>query len=372
MPIVAELIRVLETLAPPGLAADWDNTGLLIGSPDDPANRILTCLTITPEVVTEALAEQVECIVSHHPVLFRGAKNLSTQTAEGRLLLPLLRAGVAVYSPHTSFDDGPGGINDQLAATLGLLNVQPLRSVAGRAAVKLVVFVPDSDLQAVSEAIFQAGGGIIGQYRECSFRLAGTGTFFPTEHTNPTVGQIGRREQAPEWRLEIVVPEGKVEAAVQAMRAAHSYEEPAYDVYPLKPSAIGGQGRVGNLPQPTILGQLARQLAQSLRADAVQIVGRAEQVIRRVAIICGSGGKYYPQALQAGADCFLTGEASFHDCLGAKAAGLAMILPGHYASERPGIEALAQRLAKAFPTATIWPSRQETDVLANVRLDLSN
>ena len=151
------------------------------------------------------------------------------------MLLPLLRHGVAVYSPHTAFDNCPGGINDGLAKRLGLTDVKPLRKRDGRRECKLVVFVPDSDLAKVSDAVFAAGAGVIGQYEQCSYRLAGTGTFFGTDATNPTVGAKGRREEVSEWRLEVVVPEGKVDAVVAAMRTAHSYEEPAYDVYPLRP-----------------------------------------------------------------------------------------------------------------------------------------
>jgi len=363
---VSDVMRYLERIAPPELSAEWDNTGLLIGSPDDPVQRLMTCLTITPEVVAEAIADQVQLIVSHHPVLFRGTKNLSTHNAEGRLLLPLLRAGIAVYSPHTSWDDAPGGINDQLAQCLGLTDVKPLIPGSAKPAYKLVVFVPENDLSRVSEAIFQAGGGLIGQYSECSFRVAGTGTFLGNEHSNPTVGQPGVREFAPEWRLEVLVPEKCLDTAIQAMRKAHSYEEPAFDIYPLRGVRSAGSGRVGNLPRELTLQAAATLLRDKLSAHSVQIVGSPETVITRVAILCGSGGKYHTEALKAQADCFLTGEATFHDCLAAKAAGLNLILPGHYASERPAMEKLANLLGQAFPAITFWPSRRESDVLATI------
>src|SRR5207248_11315845 len=143
----------------------------------------------------------------HHPVLFRAVKRLTTATPEGRVLLALLRAGVAVYSPHTALDNTAGGINDLLARRLGLEEVRPLRRREGARQCKIVVFVPDKDLAKVSDALFTAGAGEIGQYRECSYRLSGTGTFFGTEATNPTVGQKGKREEVGEWRLEVVCPE---------------------------------------------------------------------------------------------------------------------------------------------------------------------
>src|SRR5205085_5861888 len=169
-------------------------------------------------------------------------------TPEGRLVLSLAQAGVAVYSPHTAFDSTCGGINDLLAQRLGLLDVTALRPGTGAPQCKVVVFVPDSDLARVSDALFAAGAGHIGQYSQCSFRLAGTGTFFGSDATHPTVGEKGRREEVSEWRLEAVCPEAGVEAVIAAMRKAHSYEEPAYDVYPLWPApAATGEGRLGRL-----------------------------------------------------------------------------------------------------------------------------
>src|SRR5262249_47917895 len=153
-------------------------------------------------------------------------KRLTTTTSDGRLLWQLARAGVAVYSPHTAFDNCAGGINDILARRLGLAEVRPLRPFPRRQ-FKIVVFVPDADLAKVSDALFQAGAGVIGQYSQCSYRLAGTGTFFGSDSTNPTVGQKGRREEVSEWRLEVVCPEGRLDAALSAMRQVHSYEEPA-------------------------------------------------------------------------------------------------------------------------------------------------
>ena len=171
---VATLAADLDAFAPPGLAADWDNVGLLLGDPATPVDRVLTCLTLTPEVAAEAVENGCQLLVTHHPILFRGAKRLTTATAEGRTVLTLARAGIAVYSPHTAFDNTRGGINDLLAARLGLTDVGPLAAGhLGPRQCKVVVFVPQGDLGKVSEALFAAGAGRIGQYRECSFRVGG-------------------------------------------------------------------------------------------------------------------------------------------------------------------------------------------------------
>jgi dinuclear metal center YbgI/SA1388 family protein len=362
MVTVASVVDFLKQFAPLDLAADWDNVGLLVGDPGAEVRRALTCLTVTPEVAAEAVEAGAQLIVTHHPVLFRAVKRLTTATPEGRMLLALIRAGVSVYSPHTALDNAASGINDLLAGRLGLAEVRPLRRGEGPRQCKVVVFVPEKDLVRVSDALFAAGAGQIGQYRECSFRLAGTGTFFGTAAANPTVGQKGRREEVSEWRLEAICPEALVEQAVAALRRAHSYEEPAYDVYPLRPApAATGEGRLGRLPQALPLAKLAQVVQSGLGARLVQTVGDAARSVERVAVACGAGGELLGDAVRARADVLLTGEVRFHDCLAAQAQGVALVLPGHYATERCGVEELARVLGRQWADLEVWASRRERD-----------
>jgi dinuclear metal center YbgI/SA1388 family protein len=362
---VAEFLPALQALAPLAFAEEWDNVGLLLGDSHAPLERVMTCLTVTPESVAEAIEAGAQLIVSHHPVLFRPTKKLTDATPEGRMLLDLLHARVAVYSAHTAFDNAPGGINDLLAQKLGLSGVVPLRSRPEQVQCKIVVFVPDKDLARVSDAMFAAGAGHIGQYRECGFRLSGIGSFYGSDATNPTVGQKGRREEVAEWRLEMVCPEAEADRVIAAMRAAHSYEEPAYDIYPLRPRrAQVGAGRLGQLAASMPLHEFARTVTTALSAAAVQIVGSPEQAVQRVALACGAAGEFLADAVACKADVFLTGELRFHDSLAAQAQAIALVLPGHYATERCGVEAMAARLQREFPALKIWASERERDPLA--------
>jgi dinuclear metal center YbgI/SA1388 family protein len=363
MPNVADFVAYLERFAPGATAADWDNVGLLLGNPADAVSRVMTCLTLTPDVAEEAVSEGANLIVSHHPILFRGTKKLTASTPEGKVVLPLSRAGIAVYSPHTAFDNCPGGINDILCRRLGIANAAPLRPRVGPGQCKLVVFVPDSDLTRVSDALFAAGAGVIGQYRECSFRLAGKGTFFGTDNSNPVVGQKGRREDVDEWRLEVVLPERLVAPVVSAMRKAHSYEEPAFDVYPLRPVTAGGEGRIGELTEPATLGELAARVRRELSATSVQVIGDLSRIVKKAAVACGAAGEYLSDSIKSHADMFLTGEMRFHDALTAREAGVGVLLPGHYATERPAVEELALKLTADWPGIAVWASRVERDPL---------
>jgi dinuclear metal center YbgI/SA1388 family protein len=364
---LAAIIDHLDQIAPTRLAADWDNVGLLLGDRAAWVTRLMTCLTITPESASEAIDRKADLIVTHHPILFKPAKRLTSDNAEGRMLLGLARAGVGVYSPHTAFDNSSGGINELLAHKLGLVDVGPLRAGVGPKQVKLVVFVPDKDLARVSNAMFSAGAGRIGEYSECSFRLAGTGTFLGSEASNPTIGQKGRREEVNEWRLEVVCPERRVSEIVAAMRKAHSYEEPAFDLHPLSPAPSPlGDGRLGSLPAAVTLRELSSLVRQALHCGPVQAVGEPDKSVRKVAIVCGAGGELMGEAVRARADVFLTGEMRFHDYLAARAQGLALVLPGHHATERHGVEDLAQRLQAKWPDLEVWASRNEVDPVFHV------
>ncbi|HMC88114.1 MAG TPA: Nif3-like dinuclear metal center hexameric protein [Gemmataceae bacterium] len=361
---IATVIEFLEEFAPSQLAAQWDNVGLLLGDQQTAVQRIMTCLTVTPPSAAEALGAGAQLIVSHHPILFRPIKRLTTATPEGRMLLELIRGGIAVYSLHTAFDNTAGGINELLARKLDLQEVGPLRQGASPRRCKVVVFVPDMDLERVSQAMFAAGAGNIGQYSQCSFRTGGTGTFFGSEEANPTIGRKGRREEVTEWRLEAICPEAHADAVVAALRGAHSYEEPAYDVYPLRSQSLAaGEGRKGRLPAALSLAELARVVKTRLPCQQVQFVGDPARSIETIAVVCGAGGEFLADAIRESVDVLLTGELRFHDYLAARAEGLALLLPGHYATERPGVEELAARLQAKWPDLQVWASRQEADPL---------
>lgn len=362
MQTVGRVATFLDRVAPLSLAEDWDNVGLLIGDRDAAVAKLMTCLSVATATVREAVELEADLIVTHHPVLFRPVQRLTADVPAARTLLELIRAGVAVYSAHTAFDSAAGGINDLLAERLELESCEPLRPAPQRPRAKLVVFVPPGDLEKVSRSMFDAGAGVIGEYRECSFRAAGRGTFFGSDASHPTVGQAGRREEVDEWRLEAVCPQSAVPRIVAAMRAAHSYEEPAYDIYPLAAEpGRAGAGRCGTLHDAVPLERFAAQVRCSLKSPLVQVVGPRGRPVRRVAVACGSGGELLADAAAHQCDVLLTGEASFHRQLEAESRGIALIVAGHFATERFAVEALADRLGKQFPQIEVWASRTEQD-----------
>jgi dinuclear metal center YbgI/SA1388 family protein len=364
VPCVADVIRFLQRLAPLALAEEWDNVGLLVGDGRAEVRRVMTCLTLTPDVADEAVAQHVDLIVSHHPVLFRPVQRLTAETSEGRLLLKLIAAGVAVYCAHTAYDSAQAGINQQLAELLGLTEIAPLRPKPLAEKCIIVSFVPAEHLERVQRAVWDAGAGVIGNYSECSFSTRGTGTFRGSEDSNPAVGQAGRLEQADEVRLEIVCPQDRVPEVVRQLRTAHPYEEPAIDVYPTQVlPGLTGAGRFGKLPNPLSLGEVNRLVREKLRIEHLQFAGDRDLRVEQLGVACGSAAEFLREARRVGCQALLTGEARFHASLEARESGLGLILAGHFASERPAMEHLAERLAQEFSDLTVHPSRHETDPL---------
>lgn len=375
MHTVRDVVTELDRLAPTSLAEPWDNVGLLVGDPDAEITHVLLTIDLTPAVLEEAVAERCGLIVAYHPPLFDPVKRLLA----GDLAFDAARRGVAIYSPHTALDAAAGGTNDTLAAALGLTDLRPLRlqhrPLPPPRFVKLVTYVPAEAVAAVADAIFRAGAGHIGNYSHCSFRAAGTGTFLGHEGTNPTVGQPGKLEEAPELRWETIVPADRLPQAVAALRLAHPYEEPAFDLIPLlDPGAVPsaeaagqlGLGRVGKVPMPVTVGDLVGRLKASLGMSNL-IVGRTpgglSTAVETVAICAGAGRSLVPDVLASGAQVYLTGELPHHDVLKLLRAGVCPLLTLHSNSERPALGPLGAQLEARLPGLTALLSEVDADPL---------
>lgn len=257
---VDSIAHFLDRLAPAGLAEEWDNVGLLLGDRHRSVQRVMTCLTITPDSAAEAMEEHADLVVTHHPLPFRAIRRFTTDTPDGQLLWGLAGARVSIYSAHTAFDSARDGINQQWAEMLGLLDVEPL----------------------VDKPLDNA-------------------------------------------RL--------------------------------------GSGRCGRLAQPAAVRAVAGKVKKALGIQHVQLVGSADSIVTHVAVACGSAGEFLDIAVQRGCGLFITGETRFHTCLAAEASGISLLLAGHYASERFGMERLAAVLSEAFPSAHVWASLRERDPL---------
>jgi dinuclear metal center YbgI/SA1388 family protein len=364
---VVDLIRVLESVAPLAEAEEWDNVGLLAGDPGAPLTRALLCIDCTRDVVNEAATANCEAIVAYHPPLFRPI----TRVTRGSIVYDLVRRGIALYSPHTALDAAEGGTNDVLADAIGMARDRaPIRATVRKdAAHKLVTFVPAEALARVSDALFAAGAGRIGDYRGCSFRAPGTGTFFGEAGTNPAVGSAGKHEEVTEVRFETIVPLDRVGQVVSALRATHPYEEPAFDLVRLAPAprAEGerGMGRIGALA-PVDRGALVAQVKAQLGVPHVLVAGPRAGTVTRGAVCAGAAGDLLDAAIRQGAEVIVAGEVRHHDALRAAEAGVTVVCALHSNSERITLEPLRSRIAAALPSLELATSRVDRDPFAIV------
>lgn len=360
---VGRVADFLEALAPPHLAQSWDNVGLLAGDRAAPCRRIILCVDLTPPVLKEAASRKTDLIVAYHPPLFRPVQRLLADSAgTDAIVYRAIASGMALYSPHTALDAVPGGTNDVLAALCDLRETEPFEYVTGTAdAYKLVTFVPEAELERVASAIFAAGAGRIGEYEQCSYRLRGEGTFFGTEGTDPTVGRRGRLETVAEIRVETVVAKRVLPEVIDALLRSHSYEEPAYDIYPLADTPTFGIGRVGRLKPGTTLRGLARKLQKATGSKVMQLVGDPARRVERAAVCVGAAGRLpFEKPRSRDCDVVVTGEIRHHDALMLLRLGRTAIALGHWESERPALDVLANSLRKAFPGCTVTVSERDT------------
>lgn len=326
-----KVFQLMEEWAPKYLAYDWDPIGLQVGNYNERTKNVLVTLDVTSEVVREAIEQNVNLIISHHPILFRAVQQINTATSDGKLLQKLLKHDITVYSAHTNLDIANGGVNDVLAGLLQLRDLQPLADIKNESLYKIVVYVPKSHAENVREALSLGGAGHIGNYSHCTFQTAGEGTFKPLEGTDPYIGETGKIEYVSEYKIESIVPKEKLTQAIDQMIKAHPYEEVAYDIIPLENKGESiGLGRIGSLQTKQSLESFASFVKDVFQINQVKVTGQLQKSVRRVAVIGGSGEKYIPVAKRQGADVLVTGDVTFHQAQAAEASGLAVIDAGHY------------------------------------------
>jgi dinuclear metal center YbgI/SA1388 family protein len=342
------ILDVMNRIAPFRLAESWDNVGLILGHKDQMVKRILVSLDITQDVVEEAIAKDVDLILSHHPLIFKPVKGVLQHIGPGKMIYPLIQNNIAVLTAHTNLDIAKGGVNDILARKLKLIDVKPLQKIK-EPYKKIIVFVPKGYEDTVMKGMAEAGAGWIGKYSESTFQVCGTGTFRPGRGTKPFIGKTGELQRVAEIRLETVGHESQIPDIMTAILMNHPYEEPAFDIYPLDyPHGEMGLGRVGFLEQATALDDLAHRVGKELGSSQLRVVGEGKKKIKKVAVCGGSGASLIPDAVGAGSDVLVTGDIKYHDAQDAKAMGLAIIDAGHYETERPVIPSLINRLQNEF------------------------
>jgi len=361
---IKDITAVIEKISPLKLAQDWDNVGLLIGDAKRNVKNILLTIDVTGEVVAEAKRLKTDLIISYHPIIWDGLKQITADGPSG-VVYELIRSQIAVFSIHTALDSATGGVNDGLAEIVGIVDGKPIGDYVDSPTgdnYKLVVFVPVESAAKVSNAVFAAGAGAIGNYSNCGFAAEGTGTFLPLAGARPAIGEKGKFEKVPEVRFETIVPAEKLANVTAAMKKAHPYETPAFDIFKLYGSESKfGLGRIGKLARPMQLDRIIERIKKYTGAKTVGIVGDEKRLVKKAAVCAGSCGKIINSVIAERCDLYLTGELKHHHALAAQEAGLTCICLSHTVSERFILKKLARQLQKQLKQITIKISKKDTD-----------
>jgi dinuclear metal center YbgI/SA1388 family protein len=344
---IQDITSYLETIAPLSLQESYDNAGLLTGNGQWECTGVITALDATEEIVKEAIEKKCNLIVAHHPIIFGGLKKINGKNYVEQTIITAIKNDIAIYAIHTNLDNILDGVNGRIADKLGLVNrkiLQPKKDILK----KLITFVPTDKLEEVRNAIFSAGGGQVGNYSECSFTIAGEGTFKGNENTHPYVGKQGERHTEKETRVEIIFPGWTENAILKAMKIAHPYEEVAYDVVSLDNIHQNiGSGLVGELEKPVSEADFLGLLKKAFKLPVIRHTPLLGKKVQKIALCGGSGSFLTGAAIATGADFYVTGDVKYHEFFDANGK-LVIADIGHYESEQFTIDLLFDILSEKF------------------------
>jgi len=351
---VRDILNILEELAPARLAADWDNCGLMVGQPEGHVRKAALALDPSLENVQAAHDYGAQLLLTHHPLIFKPLKNINLDDPTAAVVALALKLDLTIVAAHTNLDAAADGVSWVLARKLGLDRLQVLQpQKSGR--FKLVVFVPLGYEDRVRKALFETGAGRIGAYSGCSFSGRGEGTWTPDQEARPFQGRPGQRQRSPESRLEVLLSHGQdFDEIITVLRRVHPYQEPAFDIYPLVSSGdFEGFGCMGRFEKPIVINDLIKIVKEKLGIAHVKVAAAPSGRIETAALVGGSGGSFVRPAKNQGAQVLISGDFGYHHAREAEQLGLGLIDAGHFSTERPVLDSLAERLFSAVRSRSL-------------------
>lgn len=341
---VIDVLKIIDSFSPFFLQEDYDNSGLQFGDFDEEVSKMLIALDLTKAVLAEAIKNKANLIITHHPPIFTPLRHITSN--ENPTLLLALRNNLNVISVHTNYDLAKNGLNDYVANLLAIRKIKPIVHSKEKM-YKFSVYAPVKFAEDIKDALFKAGAGAIGNYSESSFSLLGRGTFKPLEGAKPFIGQKGKKEELEEVKIETIIKERDIQKVLSAMRKAHSYEEPAFDIYEILLETNEGIGILGETDKEMQLEDFIKHIKKKLGINYVRLIKGKTNRIRKVALCTGSGGNLINEVNKQNVDLFITGDIDYHQALHSKEIGLNIVDVEHFETEKFFIKSLSERLEKA-------------------------
>lgn len=345
---IKEIQKIFEAFAPFSLQESYDNSGLLVGNPNDEISKILFAIDVTETVIDEAIQVGADCVISHHPLIFKGLRRLNNSNDIERTVAKALKKSIAIFCVHTNIDSVAYGVNKKIADKIGVCN-QKVLLPASHTLLKIVSYVPHSHYHLVRDAMAQAGAGALGNYDTCSFSVLGQGTFRALDGAQPYVGDLNTLHTEQEQRIEMILPVYRKQAVISALLSAHPYQEVAYDVYALENfhSQIGS-GVIGELKNPESIADFLQRVKTIFGTPCIRVNNASISQILRVAVCGGSGSFLIPHAISQHADIFITADVKYHDFFLPENKMIIADI-GHYESEQFTKEIFYEIVTKKFP-----------------------
>lgn len=330
---IKEIISVLEEMAPLAYAEDFDNVGLLVGNQEAEATGILVCHDALENIIDEAIAKNCNMVVCFHPILFSGLKKITGKNYVERAVIKAIKNDIAIYAVHTALDNHQEGVNKIFSDALGLINTKILIPKQHFIR-KLVTFTIPENAEEVRNALFDAGAGNIGNYENCSFNSKGIGTYMGNEHSNPQVGERFEFVQGDEIKIEVTFEKHLENKILKALFKSHAYEEAAYEIYELQNQHQNiGLGMIGELKNPMGEKEFLLFAKEKMECGGIRHSNFIGKEIKKVAVLGGAGSFAIKNAIQAGADAYLTADLKYHQFYEAENKTLLADI-GHFESER--------------------------------------
>lgn len=349
---ISEIISLIEEVAPISLQESYDNAGMQVGDKTQEATGALLCIDVTEDVIDEAVQQRINLVISHHPLLFKGLKSITGRNYIERVVIKAIKNDISIYAAHTNLDNAVGGVNFKIAEKLQLENVRILSPMKD-SLLKLVVFVPTIAVEAVRNAMLNAGAGKIGNYDMCSYNMNGYGTFRACEGANPYCGEIGEVHKEEETRVEVILPNYNKDKVIGAMLKAHPYEEPAYDIIKLENvNAYAGSGVVGELNEEMEAEDFLKMVKELFNVGTIKYSPITGKKIKKVALCGGAGSFLIGEAINAKADAFITGEIGYHNFFTAENKIL-LVEAGHYETEQYTKDIFCDIITKKIPNFAV-------------------
>lgn len=358
---IREIITYIESIAPPSLQESYDNAGLLTGHGSWTVKGVLITLDCIEAVIDEAIQKKCNVVIAHHPIIFSGLKKINGNNYVEKVIIKAIKNDIAIYAAHTNLDNVlQNGVNQKIAQKLKLENIKIL-APRKRELLKLYTYIPEYAVDTVNAAVWSAGAGHIGNYSECSFGTSGIGTFKPNQLANPTIGKKGKIEKVVEVKCEYIMPKHLSNQVLNALKASHPYEEVAFEIIQLENEwQEAGSGIVGELAQPLSPKQFLQYVKEKMKIQVIRYTSTSATKIQRVALCGGAGSFLLKNAIQAGAQAYISADFKYHEFFDAENQ-IQICDIGHYESEQYTKEIFNQIISKKFSTFAVHLSKINTN-----------